>query len=111
MGLSGCSAEALLAVSDLDTAKAFTSTSCPAFRTQAGASAVRPGATALDKHRSSERCSRGARFARSEWERRGAPAVLAVATDQSRSPALADIIGALRLRTATMISSGSIPRR
>jgi hypothetical protein len=31
--------------------------------------------------------------------------------DQSRSPALADIIGARRVRTAAMISSGSIPCR
>jgi hypothetical protein len=33
------------------------------------------------------------------------------AVDQSRRPALADIIGARRVRTAVMISSGSIPCR
>jgi hypothetical protein len=37
------------------------------------------------------------------------PLDLVVAVDQSRSPALADIIGARRVRTAAMISSGSIP--
>jgi hypothetical protein len=39
------------------------------------------------------------------------PLVVTVAVDQSRSPALADIIGARRVRTAVMISSGSIPCR
>ena len=38
----------------------------------------------------------------------GAPAAWFV---QSRSPALADIIGARRVRTAVMISSGSMPWR
>jgi hypothetical protein len=33
------------------------------------------------------------------------------ALDQSRSPAVADIIGARRVRPAVMISSGSIPCR
>jgi hypothetical protein len=39
------------------------------------------------------------------------PLGVAVAVDQRRSPALADIIGARRVRTAVMISSGSIPWR
>ena len=39
------------------------------------------------------------------------PLVVAGRFDQSRSPALADIIGARRVRTAVMISSGSIPCR
>jgi hypothetical protein len=39
------------------------------------------------------------------------PLVRAVGVDQRRSPALADIIGARRVRTAVMISSGSIPCR
>jgi hypothetical protein len=42
-------------------------------------------------------------------ERRSAPACNLVI--QSRSPALADIIGARRARTATMVSSGSMPWR
>ena len=48
-------------------------------------------------------------FARAERERRGAPTGDPVA--QSRSAALADIIGARRVRTVAMISSGSIPCR
>ena len=48
-------------------------------------------------------------FAMAERERRGAPAGDPFA--QSRSPALADIIGARRVRTVAMISSGSIPCR
>jgi hypothetical protein len=40
---------------------------------------------------------------------RALPPVAPVA--QSRSPALADIIGARRVRTAAMISSGSMPWR
>jgi len=39
------------------------------------------------------------------------PLCVVVAIVQSRSPALADIIGARRVRTAVMISSGSIPWR
>ena len=42
-------------------------------------------------------------------ERRGAPA--GVAFRQRRRPALADIIGARRMWTVAMISSGSSPRR
>ena len=43
----------------------------------------------------------------------GAPCSRSVwcGSDQSRRPALTDIIGARRLRTAVMISSGSIPWR
>ena len=41
----------------------------------------------------------------------GAPAHCGRALDQSRSPALADITGPRRVRTAVMISSGSIPWR
>jgi hypothetical protein len=51
----------------------------------------------------------GARFARAErkrWLTLPLPCFV-----QSRSPALADIIGARRVRTAVMISSGSIPWR
>ena len=45
--------------------------------------------------------------------RAGAPGALplADAVAQSRNPAVADIIGARRARTAAMISSGSIPWR
>jgi hypothetical protein len=51
-------------------------------------------------------------FAQAKRERAEAlPLVPARAIDQSRSPALADIIGAGRVRTAVMISSGSIPWR
>jgi hypothetical protein len=51
-------------------------------------------------------------FAQTKRERAEAlPLVPVVAVDQSRSPALADIIGARRVRTAVMISSGSIPWR
>jgi hypothetical protein len=39
------------------------------------------------------------------------PLVAAVAVDQRDSPALANIIGARRVRTAVMISSASIPCR
>jgi hypothetical protein len=42
----------------------------------------------------------------------GAPPALPLhAVGQSRSPALADIIGARRVRTVAMISSGSMPCR
>jgi hypothetical protein len=41
----------------------------------------------------------------------GAPPLVVAAPDQSRSPALTDIIGARLMRTAAMISSGSIPWR
>ena len=37
--------------------------------------------------------------------------LMGAALDQSLSPTLADIIGARRVRTAEMISSGSIPWR
>jgi hypothetical protein len=37
------------------------------------------------------------------------PLMMGRALGQSRSPVLADIIGARRVRTAVMISSGSIP--
>jgi hypothetical protein len=51
----------------------------------------------------------GARFARAERKRSVTlPPPWFV---QSRSPALADIIGARRVRTAAMISSGSMPWR
>jgi hypothetical protein len=50
-------------------------------------------------------------FRRAKRERPGAPARDRRALDQSRSPALADIIGARRVRTVAMISSGSIPCR
>jgi hypothetical protein len=44
------------------------------------------------------------------WSEAGAPATLPLGSvAQSRSPALADIIGARRARTAAMISSGSMP--
>jgi hypothetical protein len=50
-----------------------------------------------------------ARFARAQRKR---PLTLPLAWFvQSRSPALAGIIGARRMRTAVMISSGSIPWR
>jgi hypothetical protein len=53
--------------------------------------------------------------ARSVWAKRerlvALPLVLVVAVVQSRSPAVADIIGARRACTAMMISSGSIPCR
>ena len=65
---------------------------------------------AMDEARSCDLSRPGARFARAERERRGAPAPW-LGLDQSRSPALADIIGARRVRTAVMISSGSIPWR
>ena len=54
---------------------------------------------------------RGACLARAERERRTLSLVPFVAVDQSRRPALADIIGARRVRTAVMISSGSMPCR
>jgi hypothetical protein len=51
-----------------------------------------------------ESCA-GAWFVRAEEERRRAPRSWVA---QSRSPALADIIGARRMWTVAMISSGSI---
>jgi hypothetical protein len=51
------------------------------------------------------------RFARDEREHRSALPLVLDPFGQSVSPALADIIGARRVRTAVMISSGSIPCR
>jgi hypothetical protein len=64
-----------------------------------------------DEDRSCELAVQRARLAWVEWERRSAPTRRARAVDQRRSPALADIIGARRMRTVAMISSGSIPCR
>jgi hypothetical protein len=47
----------------------------------------------------------------SQGEAGAPPALPQHAVDQSRSPALADIIGAWRVLTVAMISSGSIPCR
>jgi hypothetical protein len=59
---------------------------------------------ALDGARSCELGAPGARLGRAERERACAPAHSGRALDQSRSPALADIIGARRVRTVAMIS-------
>jgi hypothetical protein len=75
---------------------------------QAGTTVHADETVAWDDGRLSELGRPGARFARAERERRGAPARSGRALDQNRSPALADIIGAPRVRTAVMISSGSI---
>jgi hypothetical protein len=48
---------------------------------------------------------------RAKRERVALPLVPALVVDHRRKPALADIIGARRVRTAAMISSGSIPCR
>jgi hypothetical protein len=66
-----------------------------------------PTTCAIDDARASRVPGADACSAWTERERRGAPAGDPVA--QSRSPALADIIGARRACTAAMISSGSIP--
>jgi hypothetical protein len=51
------------------------------------------------------------RFAMPEREHQSALPLVAGRSGQSLSPALADIIGARRVRTAVMISSGSMPWR
>jgi hypothetical protein len=51
------------------------------------------------------------RFARDERKHRSTLPLVLDPSGQSVSPALADIIGARRVRTAVMISSGSIPCR
>jgi len=78
------------------------------LRLDAGVSPAHPHTLAQDEARSCESDRQCARFARTERERRGAPALGSRALDQSRSPALADIIGARRACTVVMISSGSI---
>jgi hypothetical protein len=66
-------------------------------------------ALARDEFQRSRTCL-GTRFAMEERERPiDAPARGGRRSRQSFGPALADIIGARRVRTAVMISSGSIP--
>jgi hypothetical protein len=64
-----------------------------------------------DDRRRSSRALYPSCFRSAKRERPGAPARNGRALDQSCSPALADIIGARRVLTVAMISSGSIPCR
>jgi hypothetical protein len=57
------------------------------------------------------RVGRDTRFVREEREYRSALPLRPGRSGQSLSPALGDIIGARRVRTAVMISSGSMPWR
>ena len=81
------------------------------FRSNASAPISSTGALASDDLRRLGRARTDPRFAREEREHRSALPLVLDPSGQSLSPALADIIGARRVRTAVMTSSGSIPCR